>query len=66
MADKDDSFFHEMLKYHVSGQLRVAPEHVSDRVLQYMGKPGNDVYESFLKKYEEYNRRTGKQQMTRL
>ena len=62
MADKDDSFFHEMLKYHVSGQLRVAPEHVSDRVLQYMGKPGNDVYVAFLRKYEEYNKRTGKQQ----
>ena len=62
MADKDDTFFHEMLKYHVSGQLRVAPEHISDRVLKYMGKPGNEVYEAFLEKYEEYNKRTGKKQ----
>ncbi len=62
MADKDDSFFNEMLKYHVSGQLRVAPEHISDNVLKYMGKPGNDVYQAFLKKYEEYNRRTKKKQ----
>ena len=62
MADKDDTFFNEMLKYHVSGQLRVAPEHISDKVLRYMGKPGNDVYESFLRKYEEYNKRTGKKQ----
>ena len=62
MADKDDTFFHEMLKYHVSGQLRVAPEHISDNVLRYMGKPGNEVYRAFLKKYEEYNRKTGKDQ----
>ncbi len=62
MADKDDTFFNEMLKNHVSGQLRVAPEHISDKVLRYMGKPGNDVYESFLRKYEEYNKRTGKKQ----
>ncbi|MCR5421941.1 MAG: YgiQ family radical SAM protein [Lachnospiraceae bacterium] len=62
LADKDDTFFNEMLKYHVSGQLRVAPEHISDRVLNYMGKPGGGVYERFLKKYEEYNKRTGKKQ----
>ncbi len=62
MADKDDTFFNEMLKYHISGQLRVAPEHISDNVLKYMGKPGNDVYEGFLRKYEDYNRKTGKKQ----
>ena len=62
MADKDDTFFNEMLKYHVSGQLRVAPEHVSDNVLKYMGKPGNEVYGAFLKKYEEYNKMTGRKQ----
>ena len=52
MADKDDTFFHEMLKYHVSGQLRVAPKHISDNVLRYMGKPGNEVYRAFIKKYD--------------
>lgn len=62
MADKDDTFFREMLKYHISGQLRVAPEHISDTVLKYMGKPGNEVYKSFIKKYGELNQRTGKQQ----
>ena len=62
VADKDETFFNEMLKYHVSGQLRVAPEHISDVVLKYMGKPGNEVYEKFLKKYEEYNKRTGMKQ----
>ncbi|MBR4720088.1 MAG: YgiQ family radical SAM protein [Lachnospiraceae bacterium] len=62
MADKDDTFFHEMLKYHVSGQLRVAPEHISDTVLNYMGKPGHEVYEGFLKKYETYNKKTGRKQ----
>ena len=62
MADKDDTFFHEMLKYHVSGQLRVAPEHISDPVLKLMGKPEHKIYESFLKKYEAYNKKTGRKQ----
>ena len=51
LADKDDTFFRELVKYHVSGQLRVAPEHVSDRVLDLMGKPRNAVYERFVEKY---------------
>ena len=55
LADKDDTFFRELVKYHVSGQLKVAPEHVSDRVLNLMGKPKNAVYEKFLKKYEKLN-----------
>ena len=62
MADPDKTFLNELVKYHVSGQLRVAPEHVSDEVLKYMGKPKHEVYESFLKEYEKANARTGKQQ----
>ncbi len=62
LADKDDTFFHEMLEHHISGQLRVAPEHITERVLKYMGKPSRQVYDRFLKKYEDYNRRVGKQQ----
>ena len=59
LADKDDTFFRELVKYHVSGQLRVAPEHVSDRVLRLMGKPENAVYRRFLAKYEKINRELG-------
>ena len=47
--DKDDTFFKEMVKYHVSGQLKVAPEHIADEVLSKMGKPCNAVYEKFIK-----------------
>lgn len=57
LADKNDTFFKELLQYHVSGQLRVAPEHVSDEVLRLMGKPSNQVYQRFLKKFDDYNRR---------
>ena len=53
LADRDDTFFRELVKYHVSGQLRVAPEHVSDHVLDLMGKPRNAVYERFVEKYEK-------------
>ena len=62
MADKEDTFLKELCRYHISGQLRVAPEHVSDVVLQAMGKPENQVYEAFLKRYAKVNRFTGKQQ----
>ena len=62
VADPDKTFLNELVKYHVSGQLRVAPEHVSDEVLKYMGKPKHAIYESFLKEYETANARTGKQQ----
>ena len=55
MADPDDTFFRELIKYHVSGQLRVAPEHISDRVLKFMGKPENQVYRKFLEKYDRLN-----------
>ena len=53
LADKDDSFFRELVKHHVSGQLRVAPEHVSDHVLDLMGKPRNAVYQRFVEKYQK-------------
>ena len=45
LADPDKTFLNELAKYHVSGQLRVAPEHVSNQVLKYMGKPSHEVYE---------------------
>jgi len=62
MADKDDTFIREMCQYHVSGQLRVAPEHVSDKVLSLMGKPGNDVYRAFVNKYLKINEKLGMNQ----
>ena len=55
MADKDDTFFRELCKYHISGQLKVAPEHISPKVLDLMGKPRREVYESFVKKYKQVN-----------
>lgn len=55
MADRDDTFIKELSKYHVSGQLRVAPEHVSDHVLDLMGKPRNNVYKAFVKKFDQIN-----------
>ena len=62
LCDKDDSFFRELLQYHVSGQLKVAPEHICDAVLSKMGKPQNAVYERFIRKYEDYNHKIGKKQ----
>ncbi|MBS5522489.1 MAG: YgiQ family radical SAM protein [Clostridiales bacterium] len=62
LADKDERFLKELCEYHVSGQLKVAPEHVSDNVLRLMGKPENSVYEEFTKKYKQMNERLGKKQ----
>lgn len=62
LQDKDDTFLRELVMHHVSGQLRVAPEHVSDQVLYYMGKPGHKVYLDFLKKYEKLNKNYGMKQ----
>lgn len=62
MADKDETFFKELCEHHVSGQLKVAPEHISDAVLQKMGKPENSVYQAFTKKYKQINERIGKNQ----
>lgn len=62
MADKDDTFLWELCQHHVSGQLKVAPEHISDNVLKYMGKPGVKVYNKFKDKFYEINRKIGKEQ----
>lgn len=62
MADKDDSFFRDLCKYHVSGQLKVAPEHISADVLAKMGKPRREVYDAFCRKFEDINRRLGMEQ----
>ena len=62
MADKDDTFIRELCQYHVSGQLKVAPEHVSDKVLALMGKPQNYVYRSFIEKYQKINDKLGVKQ----
>ena len=62
LADHNDTFFKELVKYHVSGQLKVAPEHVADAVLDLMGKPRNRVYEAFLEKYDRLNRQMGLKQ----
>ena len=55
LADKSETFFHELVRYHISGQLKVAPEHVSDHVLEKMGKPRHAVYLRFLEKYKKIN-----------
>lgn len=59
LEDKSDTFLKELCRYHVSGQLRVAPEHVSDRVLKLMGKPENSVYQEFLRRFDGVNREYG-------
>ena len=62
LADPDRTFLKELCQYHVSGQLKVAPEHVADRVLVRMGKPKNEVYRRFVKAYREMNTRLGMDQ----
>jgi uncharacterized radical SAM protein YgiQ len=62
MLDRDEAFFRELVEHHVSGQLKVAPEHVSDTVLRLMGKPRRAVYEAFAKRYAELNREAGLKQ----
>ena len=62
LADKNDAFFKEMVRHHISGQLKVAPEHISDSVLELMGKPKNCVYERFLEKYNRLNQQMGLKQ----
>ena len=62
LADKDDAFLKELVEHHVSGQLKVAPEHVSDAVLDKMGKPRHEVYKRFVAKYEKYNKELKKNQ----
>lgn len=62
MCDNDDTFMREMVEHHISGQLKVAPEHISDNVLKMMGKPENAVYERFISKYKHLNDKMGKKQ----
>ncbi len=62
MLDKNDDFFYELCEHHVSGQLKVAPEHVVDRVLEKMGKPQRKVYDRFVKKFYEINKKINKEQ----
>lgn len=62
MADKDDTFFKELVEHHVSGQLKVAPEHVSAEVLKYMGKQSGDTYDKFVAKFEKITKKLGKKQ----
>ncbi|MBO4950296.1 MAG: YgiQ family radical SAM protein [Clostridia bacterium] len=60
--DKNDAFLKRLVNHHVSGQLKVAPEHISDRVLSYMGKPPVKVYDRFCDKYFDLCRKAGKEQ----
>ncbi len=62
MYDKDDTFLRDLCKYHVSGQLKVAPEHISNNVLSYLGKPDISVYNSFCEKYAKINKELGLKQ----
>ncbi len=62
MADKKDEFLQELCKHHVSGQLKVAPEHISPKVLDLMGKPRREVYDKFVDKYYKINEKIGKKQ----
>ena len=62
MADKDNKFLRELIKYHVSGQLKVAPEHVAEEVLYYMQKPAGETYEKFRQKFFDINRQLGMNQ----
>lgn len=60
--DPSPDFLDELVRFHISGQLRVAPEHVSDQVLYYMGKPGYRAYEEFVRKFYKVNEKYGMKQ----
>lgn len=62
MYDKDETFFRELVQHHISGQLKVAPEHINDQVLDTMGKPRSDLYKKFVEKYYRINEEYGKNQ----
>lgn len=62
MYDKDDTFFKELIQHHISGQLKVAPEHISNRVLDKMGKPRSELYKKFVEKYYRINAEYDKNQ----
>jgi len=60
--DNNDDFIEELCKYHVSGQLRTAPEHVSESVLKLMGKPSIKIYNKFVEKFNDVNKKIKKEQ----
>lgn len=62
LADKDQTFLRELCEHHVSGQLKVAPEHVAQEVLDLMGKPAFKVYESFTRAFKDMNKKLSKEQ----
>ncbi len=62
MMDKDKTFFKELVEHHISGQLKVAPEHVSNKVLRLMRKSNHELYEKFAAEYADWNKRLGKKQ----
>ena len=62
LADKNDEFLETLCRWHISGQLKIAPEHISDAVLRYMRKPPRKVTEEFIKRYREVNSRMGMKQ----
>lgn len=62
LEDKNDEFMKDLIKYHVSGQLKVAPEHASNKVLDMMGKPHIEVYEKFEKRFYDITKGVGKEQ----
>ena len=62
MADKDKAFLRELCEHHVSGQLKVAPEHISNAVLSLLGKPSVEVYNKFVQAYKDMNKKLGKEQ----
>ncbi len=62
LADQDDTFLRELCEHHVSGQLKVAPEHISRKVLDKLGKPAPEVYREFVKRYNRMNEKLGKKQ----
>ena len=62
LCDENEEFFRRLVTHHVSGQLKVAPEHISDNVLKFMGKPSFSVYNKFLQKFDKINEKLGKNQ----
>ena len=62
LCDDNDAFFRELVRYHISGQLKVAPEHCIDSVLDYMGKPHIGTYERFMDEYRQLNHKYDKEQ----
>ncbi|MCL2051756.1 MAG: YgiQ family radical SAM protein [Lachnospiraceae bacterium] len=62
LLDKNEQFFHELAEFHISGQLKVAPEHIALNVLKLMGKPAHNVYLRFAEKFQKINQKLGKKQ----